>query len=253
MSWTQKTLKSKNEQDTGRNIMSAVPFTVAPNFYQPLAPTPAEAMDEDVSAAYFSLPANLQPGDRGYVPGLMTQENSRLFTSEKIRRVVTESLLFGNIPDVGLDSYLITNGETLGTNGLACGFAICTIGKTLLGTPVLGLCNTTGINSFNFVLEKLKKEMVLQGGAQAETIETYVVGGYWGSREFPEGSIAEEKVILALAEKEKIMGVSFNLAEADDENDSLSVVVTSAGIIVSNDLLFPNGAVDAGKGHWELS
>jgi hypothetical protein len=227
--------------------MSAVPSAVAPNFFQSLAPIPVESMDEDVSTAPTSWPANPQPGENGYVPGLMTPENSRLFTSAKIRYVATESVLFENIPDVGMDCYLVTNGETLGTNGLASCLAICTIGKTQLGTPVLGLCHTSGINPFNHVLAQLKKEMVLQGGARAETIETYVVGGEGPSVELPDGSIEEEKAILAMAETEKIMGVSFNLADADDEDDVLSVVVTSDEIIVSNDLLFTNGTEDAGR------
>jgi hypothetical protein len=170
-----------------------------------------------------------------------------LSSCEKIyRRENLSQFLFDNIPDVGTDLYLVSTDGPLGTRGMGPAFAVCSIGKTASGDPVLGLCHRT-LFPCTFVVQKLKDEMVKQGNALPDTITTYVVGGEEPSEESPEGTIAEEIEFVEISEAEKIEGVLFNETTPGDDSSSLSAVVTHEGVFVSHDDLFPVTAKEDGN------
>jgi hypothetical protein len=145
--------------------------------------------------------------------------------------------LFKNVPDVAMDHYIVSNGSYLGTSGVGPCFAICSIGKTSSGTPVLGLCHRQSAPC-TFVVQKLKAEMVKQEHALPDTIKTYIVGGEAPSKESPEGGLGEEQEFLKISEAEKIEGVKFNQTTPEEEI-ALSVVVTPQRVVVSTNDLFP--------------
>lgn len=164
--------------------------------------------------------------------------------SHKIHDVTDQIGWCYEVPDIGTDQFLVSKGKWLGTTGLATCFAICSIGKTNLGTPVLGLCHKSSVVSVEHALQKLKNAMIDREGALKETIETYIVGGEQPSED-NEGTLEEENTILAMAEKENIQGVLFNVAQG--EEDGLSVVLTPKNVYVSKNLLFPETEWDAGE------
>lgn len=161
--------------------------------------------------------------------------------TNKIRYITNEFCWFYELPNIGLDGFMISDGKPLGTSGLTTCFAICSIGKTVHKASVLGLCHLNIVASGEFadVLQKLKKEMVDRGAAR-ETIETYVIGGEAPSSEEHPGTIEFEKEMLDLAAQENIQGVLFNAAQAKGPLDEevLSVVLTPENVFVSKNLLF---------------
>jgi hypothetical protein len=169
-----------------------------------------------------------------------------LASSEKIRFVAEPAFRFENVPDIGMDRFLVSDGKPLGTSGLGPCFAVCSIGTTRLKTPVLGLCHTSSILSCSDVLQQLKNEMSVRNGALVETIKTYVIGGQGPSVESPTGSLNEERAILKIAESEKIEGVLFNQVRPDDDTDSLCVLLTPQVVYVSKKDLFPVTGEDDG-------
>ena len=180
------------------------------------------------------------------VRGLRTVEPSHVLAKgtysqsldDRIRVIVKESCWFKNVPDIGMDRYLVSKGEPLATSGLGPCFAVCMIGKTSSRTDVLGLCHMSSFSPIQLVIPKLKDIMVQQEGAVRESIETYVVGGEIKSKGHP-GTIREEREFLSLAERENIKGVLFNLSW---DEEGICVVLTPRNVLVSKkDLFQPTG------------
>jgi hypothetical protein len=173
-----------------------------------------------------------------FVPGLADRRYDTLASSKKINIMPKPPFQFWKVPDIGMDQFLVSKGTPLGTRGLGPCFAICSIGISRFGSPVLGLCHMSSCSTCRDVLQRLKAEMEHREAAVVETIKTYVVGGIGPSEESPEGTLNEESEILAIADSEKIEGVLFNQVKADDDMDSLRVVLTRDCVYVSKKDLF---------------
>ncbi len=185
----------------------------------------------------------------------------RPLKSRRIRLLNEDhSLWVDNIPDVGMDKYMVTKGTPMGTSGVGPCFAIICIGyafrkalrissnplrstrrvytQIVEKSPVYGLCHTSSLESFPKVLSLLKDEMVAQQKADRKTIRTYVVGGQNPSEEQPEGTLSEEAEILSLAKREKIKGALFNLTNGDDDLDGIDVLLKDGKVFVSKKPMF---------------
>jgi hypothetical protein len=106
-----------------------------------------------------------------------------------------------------MDYLLVSNGQPIGTSGVATCFAICSIGTSNKGSPVLGLCHTSGLVPFKIVLRALKSAMVRQQGAIVNEIDTYVIGGQLPIPQYDyPGTLATEQQILDMVKTERIKG-----------------------------------------------
>jgi hypothetical protein len=162
--------------------------------------------------------------------------------TKKIRYLRNPSFMIPRIRDVGMDMFLVTKIGRLATSGVATCFAVCSIGKTRIGAPVLGLCHMSSLVRFDTVLHLLKNEMVRRKRAIRSTIRTYVIGGQGPSAEAPEGTRAAESLILSLAKRERIAGALFNLSNMDNgDDDGIDIVLTAKHIFVSKKAMFPSG------------
>jgi hypothetical protein len=170
-----------------------------------------------------------------------------LASCSKIQYLSKRSMWFNTVPDVGMDRFLVTDGSPIGTGGVGPCFVVCLIGKTKGNAPVLGLCHKSSILPFEDVHDFVKEEMVDQWSADESSITTYVVGGQPPSLMVPEGTLEEERDILALAAAKKVAGVLFNKTSADNEDEGLNVVLTPEKIYVSMEPLFPVTGKDAGE------
>ncbi len=166
--------------------------------------------------------------------------------SKKIQYVVDGSVFFANVPDIGMDRFLVSKGESLGTCGVGTCFAVCLIGETRHNTPVLGLCHKSCLIPFSIAFQQVKDEMIYQDDAEEETIESYVVGGQAPSKTLPEGTLADEQEVTSMTDSARIREVLFNTTQTDDEEDSLSIVVTPEKVYVSKKMLFPPEGGDVG-------
>ncbi len=199
-----------------------------------------------------AFPTDDFPGAAAAAPMTASEEangvlgEAGLLASKKIQQVVDGSVFFKNIPDIGMDRFLVSKGEPLGTCGLGPCFAVCCIGKTHIGTPVLALCHKSSLNPFRYVFQRIKCEMIDQEGAEEDTIESYVIGGQLPSEMSPEGTIAEEEEVTSMMVSEGIKEVLFNQTLAENEEDALSIVVTPEKVYVSNNPLFPEEGKDVG-------
>ena len=195
------------------------------------------------------VPSARVSSSEGVFNGRYARRYRKLTSSRTIQYVVKKQIFFENIPDIGMDRFLVSRGDLLGTSGLASCFAVCSIGKTYLKTPVLGLCHVTclsmGFRPFETILQFLKDEMIKEE-AEEKTIKTYVVGGQAQSEIEPEGTIPEEEQILATPFSKKVRGVLFNMTQADDEEDSLNVVLTPRKVYVSKNPLFAVSGQESG-------
>ncbi len=219
----------------------------------PFSPTDAPQISpNDVMSP--TMDATMVPSSRiacneGVFNSRFARRYRKLASSRKIQYVVKKQIYFDNIPDIGMDRFLVSRGDFLGTSGLASCFAVCAIGKTHLKTPVLGLCHVTcllmGFMPFDAILRFLKDKMIKEE-AEKQTIKTYVVGGQVQSEMEPEGTILEEEQILTASVSEKVRGVLFNMTQADDEEDSLNVVLTPRKVYVSKQPLFAVSGHESG-------
>jgi hypothetical protein len=179
--------------------------------------------------------------------GLSSEKYEKLKAQETIQRVADRAIFFEGAPDIGMDRFLVDTGRqsVLGTSGVGSCFATCLIGKTRAELPVIGLYHVSSWSlacaPFENIVGGVKSVMVHQGGAVQGTIKTYVVGGQAPSEIEPEGTVADEERILAVAESVGVEGVLFNLTRGDDEMDAINVAVTPSNVYVSRDSLFPAG------------
>jgi hypothetical protein len=169
---------------------------------------------------------------------------------EKIHYREDLPFCFNNLPDVGMDKFMVTNGTSMGTSGVGPCFAIISIGQTRLQTPVLGLCHMSSLSIFREVIDRLRDEMVHQQNADRETICTYVIGGNGPSKESPEGTLQEEAEILSIAKNgaERIKEIFFNLTNEDNDEDSINIVANPGGILVSKKPMFLANLEGVGQG-----
>ena len=165
---------------------------------------------------------------------LRTQERLEPISSSSLRKIqypCDNALWFGSIPDVGMENFVVTNGSPIGTRGVGPSFVICMIGQTKEEPirPVLGLCNKGCLQEFARVHDRLTEEMVLTGKANCQTIVSYVIGGEASTEG---GGLEEEAEIKEWAPVLKIEEALFNATVAEDDSDSLAVVLTPEAIYV---------------------
>ena len=223
---------------TGQNFPGTTPFS---SRYVPMASYSETSSSVSSAASSGTVPQEVQS-----VLGAAALGKPGSLASKKIQYVVDGSVFFANVPDIGMDRFLVSTGESLGTCGVGTCFAVCLIGRTRRNTPVLGLCHKSCLIPFSVVFQQVKDEMVYQDDAEEKTIESYVVGGQAPSKTLPEGTLADEQEVTAMTDSERIREVLFNTTQTDDEEDSLSVVVTPERVYVSKKLLFPPEGKDVG-------
>lgn len=159
--------------------------------------------------------------------------------SGRIQMISDPSRFLGDLPDVGMDKFMVVVGasQAFGTRGLGTCFGICARGYTTEHILVLALAHTSGIEAVNEVFHSIKEEMCSQGCLE-ETIETFVVGGESPSTENPEGCIQDELELFSLIEEHKIKEMLLNSVNAEDNEECLSVVMTAEHIFVSKREIF---------------
>ena len=198
----------------------------------PVSPSVPSVGDSSVTTP------SLRSGSVPHIEDLSAARHGISTGISMIRYIENPTLLLKRVRDIGMDRFLVSDGRPLGTTGVASCFAVCSIGKTVRNTPVLGLCHMSSAAPINPVLKRLKEEMADQKGAIVDSIKTYVVGGEAPSLMVPEGTLDEERDIRAVSVQEKIESVLFNQTLAEDENDSLNVVLTFSAVYVSKKPLF---------------
>jgi hypothetical protein len=139
------------------------------------------------------------------------------------------------LPDLNMD--IVSKRTSLGSIGVASCFVICLRGMAKNHSPVLGMAHTSHLITFSKVLKLMKKEMC-QSVAEAQTIQMYVIGGMLEGPKSESTSFDEQKEVLALAKKEKIVGVDFNRITNDQDPSALQVVLTPTAIYVTEKRLF---------------